>query len=403
MSYGTEASTVRKQTNILVLTGSLGHGHIQTANAIRDIVAQRFGEDVNVHVVDYLEQMAPHLHGVGSYCFVQWLKHFPSMYGYMFEMTRKDRGVAQFVKNVRLTSLRPLSKLIRELTPDVIVSTFPAASAAVSKLKERGITHCPAVTVITDHTDHSFWLHPYTDLYMVGSEAARTKLIRQGINPSYIEVTGIPVRPEFYEQYDKQALRANYLLQPDKMTVLLMGGGCGLMDLSILEALEHEQWAKHLQFIIVCGNNDKLRRQLQQWASSSPLHLRIEGYVKPVHEYMAMSDLIITKSGGVTTAEAIAQQLPLLVYKPLPGQERDNIRYLVRNGLACRAKGSDDLVRQLAYLAANPEKLQRMGDRALTERGRMQADSAEAILRMAQQTAVRPQPTAKRWMRRNAI
>lgn len=120
------------------------------------------------------------------------------------------------------------------------------------------------------------------------------------------------------------------------MTVLLMGGGCGLLDPDFFRAMEEADWAADMQFIVICGRNERLQRHLEEWAASSPLHVRVEGYVQPVHEYMAMSDLLITKPGGVTTTEAVVQRLPLLVYKPLPGQEQDNIRYLVRKGLACR-------------------------------------------------------------------
>ncbi|MDZ7543691.1 galactosyldiacylglycerol synthase, partial [Clostridium perfringens] len=137
------------------------------------------------------------------------------MYGTLFEWMRKDRKLAQFIKNVRLTSLRPLAKLIRETDPTIVVSTFPAASAAISKLKERRIINCPTATVITDHTDHSFWLYPYTDMYLVGSEHAKQKLEQQGIRSSKIVVTGIPVRPAFYDAYNKEELRVQHGLHTE--------------------------------------------------------------------------------------------------------------------------------------------------------------------------------------------
>ncbi|MFW5433470.1 MGDG synthase family glycosyltransferase [Paenibacillus apiarius] len=401
MERGDKMETQRK-AQVLVLTGAIGHGHVQTANAIRESAAAWFQEEVDVRVVDYMEQMAPHLHGVGSYCFIQWLKLFPNMYGYLFEMTRKDRGLAQLLKSVRLTSLRPLSKLVQRMRPDVIVSTFPAASAAVSKLKERGLVDCPAVTVITDHTDHSFWLHPYTDLYMVGSEEARNVLVAQGISAARIEVTGIPVRPAFYNTYDKQELRERRGLDGSAMTVLMMGGGCGLLDASLLRELEKAPWARSMQFIVICGRNERLQHQLARWAGQTTLRVHIEGYVEAVHEYMAMSDLMITKSGGVTTTEAVVQKLPLLVYKPLPGQEQDNIRYLLRNGLARRAKSADDLLSKLASFEAQPEQLERMRERAQAERQHTPVSALQAILNVLHQPAVLPK-AAGQWFRRRRI
>ncbi|UHA76005.1 UDP-N-acetylglucosamine 2-epimerase [Paenibacillus sp. 481] len=390
-----------QKAKVLVLTGSIGHGHLQTANAIREIAEKWFPHEADVHVVDYMEQVSPYLHEVSSYCFVQWVKLFPSMYGYLFEKTRRDRKLSQMLKSVRFSSLRPLEKLINQMQPTVIVSTFPAASAAVSKLKERGVTNCQTATIITDYTDHSFWIYPFTDLYMVGSTDAKAQLVSQGIQPSRIEVTGIPVRPAFYDDYDKQILRQRYGLDPSKMTVLLMGGGCGLLDPTLLTDLEEAEWAEDMQFVVVCGNNDKLRQRLSKWATTSALHVHVEGYIEPIHEYMAMSDLMITKSGGVTTTEALAQRLPLIVHKPLPGQERDNVRYLLRNGLARSAEHTQDLLEQLAAFAAHPEMLQRMSERALVERQQNATGALSAILRVQQQ----PQQAVvvKKWYRRSVV
>lgn len=397
-----EAPSTPNRAKVLVLSGSIGHGHMQTAQAIKETAERWYGTEADVHVVDYMEQVSPHLHSVGTYCFVQWVKLFPSMYGYLFNKTRKDRKLAQLLKGVRFTSLRPLMKLIDQMKPTVIVSTFPAASAAVSKLKERGIIDCPAVTVITDHTDHSFWIHPYTDKYLVGSQDAKTRLIEQGVPQSRIEMTGIPVRPDFYESYSKTELRKKYELDPSKTTVLLMGGGCGLLDPSILELIEQASWAQKMQFIVICGRNDKLRSQLERWAESSPLHVRVEGYVKPVHEYMAMSDLMITKSGGVTTTEAVVQQLPLLVYKPLPGQEQDNIRYLLRSGVACRAEDAEELVAQLSIFSRHPETLEWMRERARSEHQHSPFYAFDAIM-SAQKYSVSQRHKMESWLNETIV
>lgn len=372
---------------VLVLTGSLGHGHMQTANAIKETIQQRYGNHAEVQIVDYLELTSPHLHSVGSYCYVQWVKHFPSMYGGLFELTRKERRFAQAIKSMRLTSHRRLAKLIQVMEPTVVVSTFPSASAAVSKLRERGIITCAAATLITDHTDHSFWIHPYTDLYMVASEQAKYMLIHQGIAPNRIAVTGIPLRPAFYNKYDKYALREQYQLKKNKLTVLIMGGGCGLLDPAVLESLEGASWAKNLQIIVICGNNERLQQHLQHWADRASIDVVIKGYIDNIHEYMAMSDLMITKPGGVTTSEAVAQRLPLIVYKPLPGQEQDNIDYLLHTGLACRARDVDGLLKRLSSFAKQPEQLEIMRLNAETACAPIEHDAIEVLMELERMPA----------------
>lgn len=384
---------------VLVLTGSLGHGHIQTANAIKETIQQRYGRRADVQIVDYLELTSPHLHNVGSYCYVQWVKHFPSMYGGLFELTRKERKFAQAIKSIRLSSLRKLTKLIQEMEPTIVVSTFPAASAAVSKLRERGIIQCAAATIITDHTDHSFWIHPYTDLYMVASEQAKEMLIEQGIAPNRITVTGIPLRPAFYKKYDKYALREQYHLQPNKLTVLIMGGGCGLLDPAVLESLEEAPWARNIQIIVICGNNERLQHHLEHWAAQVSLDVVVRGYTQNIHEYMAMSDLMITKSGGVTISEAIAQRLPLLVFKPLPGQEQDNIDYLLRTGLACSARNVNSLLGHLANFAKQPQQLEMMRRNAEAICSPIERDAIDVLMELERMPAplIRTSPS---WFKR---
>lgn len=391
-----------KRTKVLVLTGSIGHGHKQAANAIQETMKQRYGDQAEIIIVDYLEQSAPYLHNVGSYCFIQLLKYFPSTYGVLFEWTRKDRKLAHLIKSVRLTSVRPLVRLIRELQPTVIVSTFPAAAAAVSKLRERSIITCPTATVITDHTDHSFWIYPFTDLYMVGSEHAKNKLIQQGVDHKHISVSGIPVHPAFYAAYEKQELRKQHGLRSDKMTVLLMGGGCGLLDPAILHTLEASPTANKIQIIVVCGNNVRLQQQLSQWSQQVAMDVHVHGYVTNMHEYMAMADVMITKSGGVTTAEAIAQHLPLIIYKPLPGQERDNIEYLLQTGLACCARDLKELRTCITDFVDNPSKLEQMRHSARIERSTAELDSAELLMELTE-TSQGIMHTGASWFRRRTV
>src|SRR4051812_15018031 len=119
-----------------------------------------------------------------------------------------------------------------------------------------------------------------------------------------------------------------------------------------------------IQLIIVCGHNEKLRMQLQEKLKGSKHRILLTGYIDYVHELMAISDLMITKPGGVTTFEAIAMELPMLLYKPIPGQEQDNAKFLVRSGVAVQAETDQDLVHHLSGLLNNGELLQQMREKS---------------------------------------
>ncbi|CAH0118219.1 Processive diacylglycerol beta-glucosyltransferase [Paenibacillus sp. CECT 9249] len=385
-----------QKKKILVLSGPLGHGHIQTAKSILE-ASQYLRGEVEVHVMDYMELTSPHLYQVGAFCYMQCIKTFPGVYGYFYHKTRRQNVISKAIKAVSGMSLRALEDAVWEVNPSIIVSTFPPAAAAVSKLKASGSVDCPTVTVITDHTDHSYWLNPYTDRYLVSSAKVAQALMAQGVGKSRIEVTGIPVRPIFYKKYDKIELRKKHGLDVSKLTVLVMGGGWGMIHPSFVRFLQQEQWKDRVQFVIVCGQNEKLREKLERIAEQSEVTTIVHGYVEQIHEWMACADLMITKPGGISTTEATIQQLPLLLYKALPGQEEDNVHYLVESGVAIYAPSEDELKEKFTYLLSHPEVLSGMKKRAeATEFQHSPYSALSAILNVSNQTASM-ETTRKSW------
>ncbi|WP_052339795.1 MGDG synthase family glycosyltransferase [Gorillibacterium massiliense] len=352
-----------QKKKILILCGDLGDGHIQAASAIKQ-AAKLHDPEVDAEVVNFSVVTHPKLHNVGKYCYTQWITKFPLMYGYLFQKTRDENAFSHLFKKLKFYTLSRLVRLLEDVRPDVIVSTFPGAAAGISMLKENGLTDLPTVTVITDHTDHSYWLHPYTDRYIVASGHVRDALIRHGVPFEQISVTGIPIRSQFSAKLNRDALRAKHNLDPSVPVVLVMGGGFGLIAKECFSTLFSDDILKTMQFIIICGRNEKLRLQLE--ADTAPYRDRItlKGYVDDIHEWMALADLAITKPGGLTSSEAIALKLPMLLYKPLPGQEKDNASYLIKEGVALEAKSDTELVGHLQALLKNPDSLIQLKENA---------------------------------------
>jgi processive 1,2-diacylglycerol beta-glucosyltransferase len=344
---------------ILILTGNYGDGHIQVAQALHDAIHIRFSELEPV-IYDLMEFVHPRFNHVSRYLFLQGVKKFPMVYGYLFQKTRRMNTLTKIMKTMFSSGVGRTIKLIEDIQPTVVVSTFPLAAAVMSKIKAYGLTNIPTVTIITDHTDHSCWIYPYTDQYIVGSNAVRQSLIELGVEANQIADAGIPIRPSFSHEYKREEVAEKYGLNPEMPTVLVMGGGFGLIGnrndtINQLEAL-----SQPVQFVIVCGHNKKLRMQLNESLKGSQHHYHLTGYVNYVHELMAISDLMITKPGGVTTFEAIAMELPMLLYKPIPGQEQDNVKFLIRSGVAVDAQNYKDLSEGLSDLLNHPERLQEM-------------------------------------------
>jgi len=350
-----------KREKLLILSGSLGDGHRQAAKAILEASAL-YKPGVDVKVVDFMEWIHPRMHAVERYCFLQWVKHFPSSYGYLYQMTRSDSMLTFFLKHLGAISQQRLLRLLHEEQPTMVVSTFPPASAAISLLKEKGKTDLPTTTVITDHSDHSYWMQPSTDLYLVGSETLRAALLRKGIADHKIAVTGIPVRLTYSQHDNRERLREKLGWASDTFAVLVMGGGSGIFDKAFLEHLQADNFPPRLQFIIVCGRNVKLLHRLHEVLGDRD-HVMLTGFLEEIHEWMAAADVLITKPGGLTTSEAMALQLPMLLLEPRLGQEQDNADYLIQAGFAypCRVNNLGD---QLQMLIQQPSLLEQMRGKA---------------------------------------
>lgn len=344
---------------ILILTGNYGDGHIQVAQALHEAIQVRFPALEPV-IFDFMEWAHPYSNHVSRSLYLQGVKKFPQLYGYIYQKTRRVNTLSKMMKMIFSTGLGRMLKLIREVQPTVVVSTFPLAAAVMSKLKGYGLTDIPTVTTITDHTDHSCWIYPFTDQYIVGSSIVRDSLMHLGVEDNQIAVTGIPIRQQFSQSFQREEISKKYGLDPHMPTVLVMGGGCGLIGDGSSTIQKFEELPQTIQFIIVCGHNEKLLMQLKEKLKDSKHRIHLTGYINYVHELMAISDLMITKPGGVTTFEAIAMELPMLLYKPIPGQEQDNAKFLVRSGVAIQAETDWDLTDHLSKLLDNVELLQQM-------------------------------------------
>lgn len=364
---------------LLLLSGPFGEGHRQAAQALLE-TCRLARPDTEPVIVDFMEWTLPRLHGFSKAVFHQGMRACPSIYGYLFRHTRRGSTLSSLPGRLRWYGLGRIVKLLSEVDPTIVVCTFPPAAAALSALKLAGLTNIPAVTVITDHTDHSYWVHPGTDLYVVGSDKVRRGLLESGVADSRIEVTGIPVRPPFSEAAgaERAVLRAKLGLQADKPVLLLMGGGYGMMGEGMVRLMIGAARGS-MQVVVVCGHNDKLRAKLAERLREAQAGdaVRLTGFVRNMEEYMGAADLIVTKPGGLTTAEAIAMRLPMVLYRPLPGQEEDNVDYLTGVGVAKLASDEAELERLATRLIGQPEMLARM--RRKMEKLHMEQSSARAL------------------------
>ncbi|MFB6468135.1 glycosyltransferase [Cytobacillus sp. Hz8] len=331
-----------KNKKFLILSSTFGEGHNQVANAIREAVESTLPGTIPI-ILDTMEWIHPYLYPISNFFYKSSIKKFPQVYSYFYRKTRVRNSFSTKLNSIFTFGMHSILEVIREVKPSVVVSTYPFAAGILSNLKQHRLINIPTVTIITDYTDHSYWIYPHTDQYLVGTNRLRDQLILQGIEEYKIKVTGIPIRQRFIETQPREKLLKKYGMDPNKFTILMMGGGEGYIGkgLSTLHVLD--SISQSFQLIIVCGRNHKLKKQFELEVKNCKHDVLLLGFCEEVQELMAISNLLITKPGGVTTSEALAMGVPLLIMNPLPGQEEDNANYLLRSGLAFLAKNEHDL------------------------------------------------------------
>jgi len=374
-------------SKLMVLSASYGEGHQQAAYAVRDALAV-LSPQTDVQIIDYMRSVHPVLDSVAKYCYLKSVRFAPALYGWFYKGTSQIPPSSLIQRQLNSLGISDLAEKLAEYQPDVVLSTFPTPAGVVSYLKQQGRTGIPLATVITDHAIHSQWIHPSTNMYFVGSNHVRNGLIARGMEPDTIRVTGIPVRPAFLQTFDKATLQRKYGLRPDIPTVLMMGGAYGVMaDINqICEELF--QYPYSVQVIVVTGRNERMKAQLDTLLPTATNPVWVHGFVKEIYELMAVADLMLTKAGGLTISEALALQVPMLLYRPIPGQEVQNTKFLVRSGVAVLARSRKQVSEQLLdLLVTHPEKRDLMRSRALRIRKLEAAEEiASGLLELARET-----------------
>ena len=291
-------------------------GHWSASTSLKQQLEADHG--VQVQVVDFFAAALPELSPTLYKGFNLLVTYGGGLYNLVHRLTANT--TAPHFDPVADGLVDNLAGLLMEHRPDAVIATHPVCAQLMSRFKREFDSRLPLVTCITDVTCHSEWINPGTDCYFVGSSTVRAGLVAKGVDACQVVITGIPVREEF-----KQPVRRGGGLPRN---LLIMGGGLGLMPRreSFYEALNA---LPNVHTTIITGHNEKLYRRLAgKWDQITVL-----GFTDRVYDYMARSDLMLTKPGGITMFEAIFSGLPLLAWAPYLAQERENAQFLTAAGV----------------------------------------------------------------------
>ncbi len=374
---------------VLLLSAPFGTGHTRAARAVETALRRRYPEAETL-VVDPLAAARPTLTRVVSGAYLQMLKRTPWAFRYLYEGAERPAlakmGRSEVGRLLFLAMSRQILSLNRQFRPDAIVCTHPFPLSVAANLRARGKLRAGLGAIITDFTAHPFWVTRGTDFYAIAAAGLEPELLAAGAAAEQVVVTGIPIAPGFDAPVDRRQVLERLGLTEGPLTILAMGGGLGLGPmLDVVTALEGT--GEGVQVIAVSGRNRNLRRQLRQRLPQAGVPMAVLGYTQRVPELMAAADLLVSKPGGLTAAEALAARLPLCAVAPLPGHEERNLDFLQRAGVLVTVDSAAELANQVRALKRHPDRLAAMRERA-AELARPNAAAAVAEV-IAQQIANR--------------
>jgi processive 1,2-diacylglycerol beta-glucosyltransferase len=351
----------------LILSASAGAGHVSAARALEKAFLE-VGAAREVRNLDTLEHTNPVFRSLYSKAYIDMVNKTPELLGWFYDhmddVNLDPRPRLEFDK----LNCRPFMKLVERYQPDIVVCTHFLPAEIISWMKSEGKVATRQSVVITDFDVHAMWLCPYYEQYFVALEETRVHLEKLGVPHGKVTVSGIPIDPAFARPKNKVAMRTKHGLDTELTTILLSAGGFGVgpveTALASLWELRHPA-----QVVAVCGRNHALKARLESLVaaqqSDSRLKCVVVGHTDVMHEYMAASDLILGKPGGLTTSEALASGLVFVIVNPIPGQEERNSDHLLEEGVAIRCNNPPVLAYKIDELIDHPARLAAMRENAL--------------------------------------
>ena len=349
---------------ILIFYGSYGGGHLSAARSIKEYIDVNYS-NTETCMVDCIEYINKTLNKVTTKAYSGMAKNAHWVWKKVY-YGAEDGTFAKFNDKAQKILSIKLNKLIRSYKPDLIISTHPFSSHMCAVLKKKKKINLKIATVLTDYAPHSQWLmYPaYIDYFFVAHDGMRQTLLEKGIKENQIKVTGIPLSNRFLAHYDKEKTLSEFGLSSEKRTILFFAGGeqgFGKDKVyNMLKALI--ETFPNLQIVAISGKNEKIKQQFDELVEKNNSHenVKILKYTNKIPELMSVSDLVITKPGGLTTTESLASGLPIIVINPIPGQEEENAEFLEKNGVAVWIKKDDNIEDELYKILNSEEKLQSM-------------------------------------------
>jgi processive 1,2-diacylglycerol beta-glucosyltransferase len=342
--------TVDDSKKILILYATAGSGHKKAAEAIFHKAKSVYRNVRTADIVKYMPFLVRKLYSDG-YTFV--ISHLPWLWAIMYRLSDTPRLSWINVGLRRLMDVmvcRSFVRFLLEENPDIIISTQFLASEIAAYAKTKKGLKARLITVVTDYGVHNFWVNPGTDLYCAAAPSTKDVLIHKGVSASQVIVTGIPLDEKFLHVDEATVVRQKLGVKEGIFTVLIATGGIGIGPIAeIADRLKDDA-----QLLVVCGHNKKLYRTLVEMRHP---HIKAFGFVDNMQELMRVSDVMVTKAGGLSVTEALNMELPMILFCLLPGQETINANMMQALGTGRIVSGLEAIEKEVLGFKKDEQKL----------------------------------------------
>jgi processive 1,2-diacylglycerol beta-glucosyltransferase len=345
---------------ILVLSASVGAGHLRAAEAV-ELALRQVVPQATVQNLDVLTLTNAAFRRVYGKAYLDLVNMAPHVLGYFYDlMDQPSRSGRNHSDRLRLAveklNLQPFIRFLQEEPWDLIINTHFLSAEIIASLRKQLRLSVPQVTVTTDFETHRLWMNQPCEHYFTASEEGALYLASWGVPREHISVTGIPIHPVFSEPKERAACLARQGLTGDRPVVLQLSGGFGVGPIEklyrALLAVEEP-----LEIMVVTGRNEAVKTQLETVEVPGRHRTRLFGFTNQIDELMRAADLVVSKPGGLTTSETLACGAAMVIVNPIPGQESRNSDYLLENGAAIKANNLATLSHKITELVRNPERL----------------------------------------------
>lgn len=342
----------------LVLSITAGQGHNATAKAICAYLESIGCEAEMLDTFNYLNRILGETVSKGYLITASKTKLLYKGGYRLAEKRKKSKSDASPTRVGADILAKKLLRFINSYDPDVIICTHIFAGIILDVLKEKRETKAKCIGILTDFAFHPFWEEGLNlDYVVVPNELLTAQALKKGFTKEQVLPLGIPIHPKFSDNISQAEARAWLGLDLNKRTVLLMSGSMGYGNIeetvNLLDRVPYD-----FQIITVCGNNSAAKAKIDSMHTKKRV-LNL-GFVDYVDVLMDASDCIITKPGGLTSSEALAKGLPMVIVNPIPGQEDRNTEFFTNNGVAMAVTSTLPLDEVMYHLLSDPRRIEIM-------------------------------------------